>query len=64
MIEEAFIWSGSTVCHALRVLGSLDGPAEACSSSRDMLVFGGLMIFLGAVALTMLSVIGRGIRPA
>jgi hypothetical protein len=64
MVEEALIWSGSTVCHALRVLGSLDGPVEACSSSRDMLVFGGLMVFLGGVALTMLSVIGRGIRPA
>jgi hypothetical protein len=64
MVEEAIIWSGAAVCHALRFLGSMDGPVEVCSSPRDMLVFGGLIMLLGGVALTMLSVIGRGIRPA
>ncbi len=63
-MEEAVIWGGSTICHALRALGSVDAPVEACSNSRDMLVFGGLMVLLGGIALAMLSVIGRGIRPA
>jgi len=62
-VEEAVTKLGSTMCSLFHAVGILDAPIEACSDPRDMVVFGGLMLFLSGIAATMLLVIGRSIKP-
>jgi hypothetical protein len=62
-VHDTVILIGSTMCRLLYPIGAIDGSVQVCGEPRDMLVFGGMMILMGGIAVTMASVMGRNVRP-